>query len=376
MTEPHRVLQNEIDAGRRTVRSEAMSMSIGEIANLYERRELKIRPEFQRLFRWDSHQKSRLIESIFLGIPLPSIFVIQNDDGVWELIDGLQRCSTIFEFMGILRDEVTGQVKGPAQLTSTKFLPSLESIEFSEGSDDSLSQPQRLAFKRSKLDIRILLPESDERTKYELFDRLNSGGQQASAQEIRNVQLLLADSNSLSWIQSLARRDDYISCVSLSDNKYDQQYDLDLVCRLIAFFYSSEEELRQMVSVDEYVTQKLRVLFGEKNFNYASFEDDFTQLFEILSLSLGESSFKKFDFIQERHVRGFSVSAFEAVTHGVLHNLQIWSKNSSELPGRVAQMWAEQTFTENTRAGVRGTTRIATVLPWAKVYYSSTSVKA
>jgi uncharacterized protein with ParB-like and HNH nuclease domain len=77
-------------------------MSIGEIINLYKEKEVVIDPDFQRIFRWDIIQKSRLIESILVGIPLPSIFIQQRDDGVWDIIDGLQRLSTILEFTGEL----------------------------------------------------------------------------------------------------------------------------------------------------------------------------------------------------------------------------------------------------------------------------------
>jgi uncharacterized protein with ParB-like and HNH nuclease domain len=56
------------------------------------------------VYRWDEDRKSKLIESIFLGIPIPSIFVAQRSDGVWDVVDGLQRLSTIFELLGVLRD--------------------------------------------------------------------------------------------------------------------------------------------------------------------------------------------------------------------------------------------------------------------------------
>ncbi len=70
-----------------------------EISNLHVNRELVIQPEYQRLFRWSLVQKSHLIESILLELPVPQIFVIENQDGVLELIDGLQRVSTILQFM-------------------------------------------------------------------------------------------------------------------------------------------------------------------------------------------------------------------------------------------------------------------------------------
>ena len=91
-------LPAEIETAKRYVKTDAYQMSIGEVINLYKDGELIIDPIFQRLFRWEPYQKARLIESILLGIPLPPIFVYERPDGTWELVDGLQRLSTILEF--------------------------------------------------------------------------------------------------------------------------------------------------------------------------------------------------------------------------------------------------------------------------------------
>ena len=98
-------LSAEIEARRREIRTDGYAMSIGEWVSLYEKGELDIHPEFQRFYRWSDTQKTNLIESILLGIPLPPIFVSQRSDGVWDVVDGLQRLSTIFQLLGILKDE-------------------------------------------------------------------------------------------------------------------------------------------------------------------------------------------------------------------------------------------------------------------------------
>ena len=86
-------LDQEIEARRAEVRTDGYPMSIGELMNLYREGELDIHPEFQRWFRWTQEQKSRLIESILLGIPIPSIFVSQREDGIWDVIDALRQLS-------------------------------------------------------------------------------------------------------------------------------------------------------------------------------------------------------------------------------------------------------------------------------------------
>jgi uncharacterized protein with ParB-like and HNH nuclease domain len=95
-------LDKQIAENAKKINTTEYKMSIGEIINLYKEKEVVIDPDFQRIFRWDIIQKSRLIESILVGIPLPSIFIQQRDDGVWDIIDGLQRLSTILEFTGEL----------------------------------------------------------------------------------------------------------------------------------------------------------------------------------------------------------------------------------------------------------------------------------
>ena len=96
-------LEKELEEVRRTIKTDGYSMSVGEITNMYHDGELIISPDYQRLFRWDDGQKSRLIESILIGIPLPSIFVAQDDLGRWEVVDGLQRISTLLQLQGVLK---------------------------------------------------------------------------------------------------------------------------------------------------------------------------------------------------------------------------------------------------------------------------------
>jgi uncharacterized protein with ParB-like and HNH nuclease domain len=114
------MLLEEINSAQRLVKTDAYQMSLGEIVSMYEAKEIIIHPEFQRLFRWNASQKSKLFESLLLGIPLPPIFVFEKEDGKWELIDGLQRLSTILEFMGVLQTP-EGQLRIPSVLEATKY---------------------------------------------------------------------------------------------------------------------------------------------------------------------------------------------------------------------------------------------------------------
>lgn len=82
------LLQDEIDRRVQEIHTDRYSMSISEAVAMYLDEDLEIHPEFQRIFRWTAEQQSRLIESVFLGIPIPPIFVAQRRDGVWDVVDG------------------------------------------------------------------------------------------------------------------------------------------------------------------------------------------------------------------------------------------------------------------------------------------------
>ncbi|MET8711726.1 DUF262 domain-containing protein [Streptomyces sp. NPDC004735] len=368
-------LQDEIEAGRSTVKADAYAMSIGEIVNLYRDRELVIRPEFQRLFRWTAPKKSRLIESILLGIPLPSVFIMQRHDGVWEVIDGLQRLSTILEFMGELRDEESGDLLPSSRLHGTRYLPSLNGLAFEESDDGiNLTPGQRISFKRSKLDFKILLPESDDKAKYELFDRLNSGGEVPSAQEVRNCQLIMRNRDLFIWLDALRGDQGFTDCALLSSRATEEQYDMELVCRFFSLISSDLQELKDMESVDLFLTEKMLSLADDSTFDKARWGKVFRDTFTLLAKSLDSDSFRRYDTSKARFLGGFSVSAFEAITVGVASNLDAWQRiedgrREEELRRRVESMWAEEFFRSQARGGVRGTTRIPAIIPAAKTFF-------
>src|SRR5208282_4947764 len=168
------MLSEEITSAQRLVRTDAYQMSFGEIVGMYENHEIVINPEFQRFFRWDIGQKSKLIESLLLGIPLPSIFVFEKEDGSWELIDGLQRLSTILEFMGKLYG-ADGNLEPPSILEATKYLPSLHNAVWERSdlvpgvtADEQveIDRSHQLSIRRARIGVEILKRPSDDQTKF------------------------------------------------------------------------------------------------------------------------------------------------------------------------------------------------------------------
>ncbi|MFS2220479.1 DUF262 domain-containing protein [Commensalibacter sp. A3DC] len=313
-------LQKEIDAARLKVRTDSYPMSIGEIVNMYDDGDLKIRPEFQRLYRWTIFQKSRFIESILLGIPLPSIFVAQNEEGIWELVDGLQRISTILEFMGKLKKEdETSELYPPLKLISTDYLKKLQDKvwEGQEGDNNVIHKNIKRIFKREKIDIKILQRESETDTKFEIFQRLNTGGSKLSDQEVRNVLLLMVNANAQHWIENFAKNKDFIETLPISERQKNESYDNELVVRYLCLRNIPSNSLNpSLQDVAPYLNQFVTTILNN-DYDYENEKKIFDKTFEYLNKYFGEKAFKKYNSEKKDYTGAISMPIFEMVSYGV-----------------------------------------------------------
>ena len=367
-------LDQEIEARRAEIRSDGYPMSIGELISLYRDDELDIHPEFQRFFRWSDEQKSRLIESILLGIPLPSIFVSQRQDGVWDVIDGLQRLSTIFQFVGVLKN-ADGEILPPLKLRKTKYLPSMaDKIWDADNPSESIGNANQLIIRRSKLDVKIILRESSESSKYELFQRLNTGGSQLSDQEVRNVILIMVNPDAYRWLEELAQDENFQACTALSDRMISEQYDLELVTRFLVFRNIREDELRSVGDLGDFLTDKISEMAQSDDFQALKEQEEaaFKSTFDWLANSLEERSFRRYDAAKDRHLGGFLISAFEPIAFGVGYNVKSYNSSTSvqKIEGTVKELWGNPDFTSNSGGGIRAANRLRSTLPLGRKLFA------
>nr|DAD91852.1 MAG TPA: Protein of unknown function DUF262 [Myoviridae sp. ctKZW4] len=321
-------LQIELDKARLSVKTDSYPMSIGELVSMYDDGELEIRPEFQRLFRWSLEQKSNFIESVLLGIPIPSIFVSQREDGVWELVDGLQRISTILSFMGKMRDN-NGELCKPLKLNGTKYLPSLQDKVWGDPDNDDeniINRNIQRIFKREKIDIKIVQRESQNDTKYEIFQRLNTGGSELSAQEVRNALLLMVNPAAQHWIERLAQSTDFIETLPISQKQKDESYYNELVVRYLALRYIEKDNLLSRHSdVAPYLDQMVTNIFTD-SFDYEKEEEIFNKTFKYLNNNFGEKAFKKYNQTKQDYTGAISMPIFEVLASGVSLAIERYSQ--------------------------------------------------
>lgn len=148
------------------------SYSLSDLLRMVELGDIEIAPRFQRHFVWDKTRQSRLIESIFLGLPLPAIYLSEYDDGRMTIVDGLQRISTIRDFE-----------KNELRLCNMEYFDFFNGKSFQEL---NLSDLQRRRFYRTQITCFKIDYRSPSQLKYDLFRRLNTGGKALNDQEIRN----------------------------------------------------------------------------------------------------------------------------------------------------------------------------------------------
>jgi hypothetical protein len=336
------LLELQIGEARRSIASDGYPMSVGELTNLYRDQELRIRPEFQRIFRWTELQKSRLIESILLGIPLPSIFVAQAEDGRWELVDGLQRVSTLLELQGELLDE-KGEKVPHLVLRSTKYLSALEGrVWLNKAQPElSLSEAQRLDIKRSKLDVKIIKRESSPQTKFDLFQRLNSYGSPLTAQEVRSALIIAVSPNFFSWLEALANYPPFRESTALSERLMEERFDLELLIRFIVLHNRPKGAITMSLLRDfsQFLDDESVALASAHPQGSESIEKAFKQTFDVIADNGGEKIFKKWDAEREEFRGPFLGTAFEIFALGIGYHVAHQNKFRTDLLVAARELW-------------------------------------
>jgi hypothetical protein len=146
--------------------------SLAAIYDMVSRKSIDIHPHYQRRDRWHTEKQSALIESFLLNVPVPPVYLSEDEYGQYSVIDGKQRITAICDFLD-----------GSLRLKGLKRFPELDGLYF----NDLPSQLQNALTVRPYIRVTTLLKQSDVQLKYEVFLRLNTGGDTLKPQEIRNV---------------------------------------------------------------------------------------------------------------------------------------------------------------------------------------------
>jgi hypothetical protein len=223
----------ELADQRRRVDFDTYDVTVDELLRRVARRRIDIAPIYQRQFRWDFARQSRLIESVLLGIPVPPLFMATNssvdNQNQWEVVDGLQRLLTLVNFAGDEDARVAAKLDNEKTLILTDMdkLTKFDGFEFASLPDDI-----RTAFEDRPIRVVVLNDKSDLQVRYDLFERLNTGGVRLTPQEIRECVYRGAFMNLL---DELAHTQDFRKVVILAENRWKDGTPQDFVLRFFAF---------------------------------------------------------------------------------------------------------------------------------------------
>jgi hypothetical protein len=231
------------------IRVDPKVYSVRQILDMINDRELDLAPDFQRRRVWKPRQKSLLIESLLLRIPLPAFYFSADADGLLQVVDGVQRLSTIFEFvqedslsldhLEYLGDELFGmtyqQLKG--SLWARRIL-------------------------NTQISANVIDPQTPIAVKFDIFRRINTGGSPLNSQEIRHC---MSHERSRAFLKDLCESPNFIQAVGPKIVNHVRMVDRELALRYAAFkLLNSISQFHSYTSMEDFLTEMNRKIDDPK----------------------------------------------------------------------------------------------------------------
>lgn len=282
------------------VRVEKAQFSVLHLQTLcLKRKELIIDPDFQRHDVWTSKQKSELIESILMGIPIPLMYLFEDRNGKKQVVDGRQRIGAILDFLD-----------NKFKLKNLRILSQLNECYFKD-----LEPKLQGVFEDYQLFFYIIQPPTPERVKYDIFDRVNRGGTSLNKQEMRNA---LYRGRSTEMLDRLCGMPEFLLATGRSINK-DRMKDQYVVLRAIAFLmlhrgeFSNIQYLQYRGDIDDFLARFMVYINDDATDNLiAKYEALFCHAMSVSYDLLGENGFRFSGNVIRRPI---NMPLFEVLTY-------------------------------------------------------------
>lgn len=160
----------------RNIKIDRVQFSIFELKRRYDKGLICLDPDFQRNEVWSTRQKSELIESVVMGIPLPLIYLAETMEGKLVIVDGRQRLTTFFKYLD-----------NEFSINGLKIMTELNACKFRDLENDAKKSKYATEIEDFQLVIQIIKYPTPDRVRFDIFDRVNRGGTPLNNQEMRNA---------------------------------------------------------------------------------------------------------------------------------------------------------------------------------------------
>jgi len=286
------------------IRIEPKYLTIGQLADRIEHNELDLSPDFQRKFVWKEKAQSRLIESMFLRIPLPAFYMDATDDDKWLVVDGSQRLNTVKRFL--LDKEL--------RLCELEFLKEYNGKLF-----DELPRNLQRRIKETQVTLYLIQKGTPPDVKFNIFRRINTGGLPLSPQEIRHA---LNQGEATKLLAKLAQSVPFQNITGGKDERMEGQ---EMILRFFAFTLISYNDYTDSEDFDEFLRQMMQKLNKLSEDERKKLEQRFLKAMKAAYDILGKDAFRKKYTHNQRRLYPINKALFEAwaVNLGQLNERQI-----------------------------------------------------
>lgn len=278
---------------------ETRNMSVFQALRKIESNQINLQPEFQRAFVWDTVRQSRLIESVLIRIPLPAFYLDATDQVNWNVVDGLQRLTTLYNYCR----------KNLFPLQGLQFLQAeLEGKYF----NDLPEKYKVLIEDDTQLLFYNLMPGTPIQAKFTIFSRVNTGGMQLTPQEIRHalnqgpITVLLGDLSKNTIFRNVTKG--VVETLRMSDR--------ELILRVLAFMHLGHDAYRQFNELDGFLIHAMADLNKQSPQQLESLAARFLASLSKIDALFGKYAFRKFYAISGRR-SPFNKALFEVWTTAV-----------------------------------------------------------
>ena len=265
------------------IRVSTRNFSLRNVIDMIAEGGLDLAPDFQRLHVWKPVQKVQLIESVLLQIPLPAFYFAENATGVMQVVDGVQRLSTINDF-------VTGEPKrgGGFPLVGLEYLSDVKGKRFND-----LPAVWKRRIHNTQIVAHVIEPSTPAAVMYDIFRRINTGGTPLRAQEIRHC---VSKQRSRDFLKELAATTALEIATNGKLKNHQRMVDRELALRFVAFWRCGPEGYLRNDSLESFLLRATRSLDDECEIDEFALVDIRTAFERGLTLAqemFGEYAFRK-----------------------------------------------------------------------------------
>jgi hypothetical protein len=292
-------IKTEIPFNPNDISINIVPRTIGQLVDMLRYGEILI-PSYQRLPNlWSPKKKSRFIESLMLSLPIPLFYFDESEDKKWRVIDGLQRISTLEHFI-ILDDRDSKTTKTISRNKQPLVLNNLEfKTEFDEKKWSELPRDIQRRIETNQVTINLIGKGTPEEVKYNIFSRINQGGVELKAQEIRTA---LFQGYKIKFVEKLISKETETgkSFLQATDNSVSsiRQDDLDFATRFLSFYLLGYE--RYEPDMDSFLTTGTKSIPQEIS-EQTKILKDFQKAMEVSFDIFGTNAFRKITADNQRN---------------------------------------------------------------------------